>query len=249
MTAFIVIAVIVLIFAFFLNVKIRAEIKYLNGELDFKVKYLCFSIFPLKEKKSKSKNKKSKRKEQKEQSENLSDEPKHTSEKQIKEIDKSDISELDEQEAGEGEIEKQKLSEKIDKLKDIIEKVKLIWSFSKKHLRRIFKRIYLENLMIDFVIADEDAYNAAMNYGKMNAAVYNLLNAVRIMFPVSVKTVDIVCDFEKKESVYDFEVNIIVKPATVFSAGFGILFGLLKNIKKLIGKSNEQSEPEKAVSM
>ena len=249
MTAFIVIAVVVLIFAFFLNVHIRAEIKYLNGELDFKVKYLWFTIFPLKEKKEKKpklKNKKSKRKKQ---SENLSAEPEHTSEKMINEFDKSDISEPDEQEAGEGKIEKKKLSEKIDKLKDIIEKMKLIWSFSKKHLRRIFKRIYLENLMIDFVIADEDAYNAAINYGKMNAAIYNLLNAVRIMFPVSVKTVDIVCDFEKKESVYDFEVNIIVKPATVFSAGFGILFGLLKNIKKLIGKSNEQSEPEKAVSM
>lgn len=249
MTAFIVIAVIVLIFAFFLNVKIRAEIKYLGGEFDFKVKYLWFTIFPFKKRKEKKSKVKKKKSKQKNKSEAVTSELKQETEEQTEKGDENQISESGKQESTETKAEKQMLSDKIDKLKDIIEKVKLIWSFSQKHLKHIFKRIYLENLMIDFIIADEDAYAAAMNYGKVNAAVYNLLNAVRMLFPVSVKTVDIACDFEKKESVYDVELNIIIRPATVFSAAFGILFGLLKNIKKIIGKSNEQPEPEKAVSV
>ena len=249
MTAFIVIAVIVLIFAFFLNVKIRAEIKYLGGEFDFKVKYLWFTIFPFKKRKEKKSKVKKKKSKQKNKSEAVTSELKQETEEQTEKGDENQISESGKQESTETKAEKQMLSDKIDKLKDIIEKVKLIWSFSQKHLKRIFKRIYLENLMIDFLIADEDAYAAAMNYGKVNAAVYNLLNIVRMLFPVSIKTVDIACDFEKKESVYDVELNIIIRPVTVFSSAFGIIFGLLKNIKKLTGKSNEQSESEKAVSV
>ncbi|MBP1549766.1 MAG: DUF2953 domain-containing protein, partial [Oscillospiraceae bacterium] len=102
---------------------------------------------------------------------------------------------------------------------------------------------------VDFLIADEDAYKTAMNYGKINAAVYNLINFIRTFFTVTIKTVDIVCDFDSKESIYDFSTKITVKPSTILSAVFGILFGLLINIKKLIGKNKtKHASSSKAVS-
>lgn len=254
MTALIIIAAIVLILAFFLNMKIRAEIKYLGGEFDFKVKYLCFTFFPLKEKKEKKqkiKKEKSKRKRSSDDEAEAESEA-ESAEETSEQCENGKVTEQNEEQEAEPEkkkAEKKKLSEKIDKLKDIIEKVRIIWSCSKKWLKHIFKHIYFENLTVDFIIADEDAYTAAMNYGKVNAAFYNGLNVVRTLFPVSVRTVDIVCDFERKEPVYDFELKITLRPATVFSAVFGILFGLLLNLKKLIGKSNKQPENNKAVSM
>lgn len=244
MTALVIIAVIVLILAFLLNMKIRAEIKYIDGKFDFKLKYFLFTFFPLKVKKQRKENKRKRNSEGK-----LTAEP---AEEISEKCETEKAAEQNEEQAAEPinkKAENKKLSEKIDKLKDIIEKIKIIWSCSNKWLKHIFKHIYLEDLAVNFIIADEDAYTAAMNYGKVNAVFYNGLNAVRTLFPVSVRNVDILCDFDRKKPVYDFELKITLKSATAFSAVFGIIFGLLFNIKKFIGKTNKQSENNKAVSM
>ncbi len=242
MIAIIIISVIILIFAILLNIKIKAEISYLSGEFVFNVKYMCFTIFPFKEKKKKVEKKK---KSPKNKAENITDEANEDTESTSEQLPTEENDELKSKRK-----KKEPLSAKIDKLLDIIEKIKIIWKVSKKHLCNIFKRIYIEELMIDFLIADEDAYTTAMNYGKINAAVYNLINIIRTFFTVSIKTVDIICDFDAKEPTYDFSAKITVKPSTILSAVFGILFGLLINLKKLIGNNNKkQPSDAEAVSM
>lgn len=228
--------------------KIKAEISYISGNFDFKVKYLCFTIFPFKEKKVNKKKK---------NIENETTDVKETTENNLSEIDNEEtdnesghITENDKKNIKSEKKSKEPFSDKIDKLFEILEKVKIIWSVSKKYLAHIFKRIYIEELMIDFTIADEDAYKAAMNYGTINAAVFNIINFIRTFFTVTIKTVDIICNFDSKDSVYDFSAKVTVKPSTILSAAFGILFGLLINIKKLIGKNNKkQLSDKKAVSM
>lgn len=247
MTSIIIISIIVLIFAIFLSIKIKAEISFINGKFAFTVKYLCFTIFPFKEKK---KNKKEKKKVSKDVKDSSTDETSSDIENVSEMTNESEQTNIEQLQINEkNNKKKEPLSDKIDKIFDILDKVKIIWNVSKKHLRNIFKRIYIEELMIDFVIADEDAYKAAMNYGKINAGIYNLINFIRTFFTVTIKTVDIVCDFDSKESVYDFSTKITVKPSTILSAAFGILFGLLINIKKLIGKNKkEHASSKKAVS-
>ncbi len=253
MTAIIIISAIILIFAIFLNIKVKAEISYIGGEFFFKVKYLCFTIFPFKEKKEKKKKKEKKSKKAQELpqeavNDEVADEIQNDADTSNETIQTA--TEQTEQNDKKKKDKKEPLSDKIDKLCDIIEKVKIIWNVSKKHLLNIFKHIYIEELMVDLLIADEDAYKAAMNYGKINAAVYNLINFIRTFFTVTIKTVDIVCDFDSKESIYDFSTKITVKPSTILSAAFGILFGLLINIKKLIGKNkSEHASSKKAVSV
>lgn len=249
MTAIIIISAIILVFAIFLNIKIKAEISYIGGELIFKVKYLCFTIFPFKEKKDKKakKSKKASKLPQEAVNEKLADEIQNDVETSNETVQTA--TEQPEQNDKKKKNKKEPLSNKIDKLCDIIEKIKIIWNVSKKHLLNIFKHIYIEELMVDFSIADEDAYKTAINYGKINATVYNLINFIRTFFTVTIKTVDIVCDFDSNESVYDFSTKITVKPSTILSAAFGILFGLLINIKKLIGKNKtEHASSSKAVS-
>lgn len=229
--------------------KLRAEIKFYGGKLDFKVKYFWFTIFPFKEKKKKPKKESPPPKESESQSGNtevgtesyLGEEP-YTVTKAEVEAKREAVRKESEsaEEVQKSEKSKEKLSEKIDRLSDLIEKAKIIWGLSKKGLTRLFKHIYIDGIVIDFVIAEGDAYDTAMRYGTVNAVTYNVINAVRFLFPVTVKTVDIACDFDGKGSRYDGEVKVTIRPATIFSAAFSILFGLLKNYSKLVGKRNSK---------
>lgn len=227
--------------------KLRAEIKFYGGKLDFKVKYLWFTIFPFKEKKKKPKRAAPPPEEKvpKSGAENYSGEEPYTVTKAEVEAKRAakEAAEASE-ELQEPEKSKEKLSEKINKLKDLTEKAKIIWESSKKGLKRLFKHIYFDGIVIDFVIAEGDAYDTAMRYGTVNAVTYNAINAVRFLFSVTVKTVDIACDFNGERSRYDGEVKVTIRPATIFAAVFSILFGLLKNYSKLVGKKS----PEKAVT-
>lgn len=236
-----IIGIIILLIAFLLNMKLRAEIKFCGGELDFKVKYLWFTVFPLKEKKKKPVKESPRKKESGSKggaSDYSGEEPYTVTKAEVEAKKAAALEDTEaEEEAGESEKAKEKLSDKIDRLRDLIEKVKIIWGSSKKGLKRLFKHIYIDGIVIDFVIAEGDAYDTAMRYGTVNAVTYNAINAVRALFSVTVKTVDIACDFNGKRSSYDGELKVAVRPATVFSAVFSILFGLLKNYGRLTGKS------------
>ncbi len=247
MTALIVIAAVILFFALILHIKVRAEIRYIGGNLDFKVKYLFFTIYPMREKKTKkTKTQKAKKKKGKsppaeeaaadgvsddtDGGEKVSEASENTESGEKEDINKKD------------KKKKEKLSEKLDKLRDIIEKVKIIWGFSKKPLCKIFTHIYLDNLFIDFIIAGEDAHKTAVSYGTVNAAVYSAISVVRQLFPITFKTVDIVCDFDRKEPVYDCGVNVTMRPSTALSAAFAVLFGFIFNLRKIMGNKSEQTE-------
>jgi len=246
LTALIIIAAVILVFALLLHVKVRAEILYVGGKLDIKVKYLCFTSYPAKKKKrAKTKKPKPEKVKKAKKKDATPSAEEAASKGEI--ADKEGTSESGEnaeasEPGGEDKKKKEKLSEKLDKLTDIIEKVKVIWSFSKKWLKKIFTHIYLDDLFIDFIIAGEDAHKTAVAYGTVNAALYNVISTVDRLFPITVKTVDIACDFDRKEPVYDCGVKVTMRPSTALSAAFGILFGFIVNLKKIIGKKSEHTE-------
>lgn len=251
MTGWIILGAIILLIAFLLNMKLRAEIKFYGGKLDFKVKYLLFTIFPFKEKKKKPKKESPPSKEDVQQNgrEDYSGEESYTVTKAEVEAKREAARKEAEtaEDLQETEKSKEKLSEKVDRLSDLIEKAKIIWGLSKKGLTRLFKHIYIDGIVIDFVIAEGDAYDTAMRYGTVNAVTYNIINAVRFLFQVKIKSVDIACDFDGKKSRYDGELKVTIRPATIFSAAFSILFGLIKNYSKLVKPKGKQNS-KKAVT-
>ena len=248
MTGWIILAAIILLIAFLLNMKLRAEIKFYGGKLDFKVKYLWFTIFPFKEKKKKPKKESPPSKEDlpKVGTESYSGEESYTVTKEEIEAKRAAAQKTAEasEDVQETEKSKKKLSEKIDSFKELIEKANFIYIQGGTLPGQFFKHIYIDGIVIDFVIAEGDAYDTAMRYGTVNAVTYNVINAVRFLFPVTVNTVDIACDFDGKVSRYDGEVKVTVRPATIIGAAFSVIFGLLKNYSKLTGKRS----PEKAVT-
>lgn len=261
MVALIIICVLILIIAILISFSLRIEIKYLGGKLELKVKYLFIILFPLKDKlikpkKEKKLRRRKKSKLKKDESINedyFEDFTEEDSEKQIQNEDIKTNSKVEDEiennpqndEVDEETTQKEKLSDKINKILDYIEKFKIIFNFSKKGLLRTFKAVHLDNLYIDFVIADENAYDAAMNFGKISAATYNLISIIRLIFPITVKTVDVICDFDKKESTFDGAVDIKMRLSTLIRAGLSILWGLILNFKALKGDNSTADKAEK----
>ncbi len=252
MTALIVIAAVILLFALLLHIKVRAEIRFIGGKLDFKIKYLFFTVYPMKKKKRKKPKKNKPEKVKKSKKKDISPSVEETvsdaesddtgGEEKLSEASESAESTEKDVSSGEEKKQKEKLSDKLNRLGDLIEKVKVIWGFSNKWLKKIFTHIYLDDLFVDFIIAGEDAHKTAVAYGTVNAALYNVIQAVGRLFPITVKTVDIVCDFDRKEPVYDCGVKITMRPSTALSAAFGILFGFIANYKKIMGKQSGQTK-------
>lgn len=246
MTALIIITAIILVFFLLFQAKIRVELKFLGGVLDFKVKYLCFTVFPIKEKKPKRQKKKKVR----------SSKERSLSEVQLSEDAKEVVTEAEDfaekitYEAADSEFsekEKKKLSDTVNMVKVRIEQFKLLWDTVKKFFTKLFKGIKITNLMIDFVISGEDACTAAVNYGKISTAVYNGIALLKLMFRVSVKTVDIGCEFESGKSIYDCTANITLGLGTAVGLLLGALWGYLKNKSKIdeLGESLSASDSDK----
>ena len=268
MTALIIIGIIVLVFALLLHAKIRAEIKFYDNVLDFKVKYLFFTVFPFKkkEKKPAKKDKKAKKKKDTNGSagnEDTSDAEKEHNVPEYKtsengdEIIEDTSYENEDSDAGSSKKKKKdkpkkSISERLDDISGILEKVKAVWDSSKKGLKKLFLHIYFEDIVVDFTIADDDAYKTAVNYGRISAAVYNIIAVMSEIFKTKVKSADIVCDFIGTKSVYNGEVKITIRPSTIISVVFIILFGLIRNYKVLLGKKpkvKNQPDVKEAVTV
>ncbi|MCI5945670.1 MAG: hypothetical protein MRZ39_02030 [Oscillospiraceae bacterium] len=247
MTALIIIAAIVFLLFLLFKAKIRVELKYLGGVLDLKVKYLCFTIFPFKEKKPK----RERRKKTKSHSEDNGSEDKVELSSDAKEAvsEAEDFIDRTSDEAADSAVsekDKKKLSETFNMIKVRIEQFKLLWKTVKKFLTKLFKGIKITNLMIDFVVSGEDACEAAVNYGKISAAVYNGIALLKLMFRVSVKTVDIGCEFESGKSSYDCAANVTLGLGTAVGLLLGVLFGYMKNKEKIdeLGASLNSSDSD-----
>ena len=108
------------------------------------------------------------------------------------------------------------LGEKVEFLLDL-------WRAADRPLLRIFKGIRLYDLYIDFIIADEDAYKCALNYGRISSVVYPLLGWLSTLFTVRLKTVDVNAGFAVEKSRWDAAVKVSFRLGTVVIAGLWFL--------------------------
>ncbi len=76
---------------------------------------------------------------------------------------------------------------------------------------------------IDFIIANEDAFTCAMEYGSISGTIYNVLGWMGVLFNVKLKTIDIVPGFAMKESRWDAAGKLCVRPITAVIAGIQFL--------------------------
>ena len=112
--------------------------------------------------------------------------------------------------------EKAELTDKID---FILSTIDVAWS----PLKRIFKGFRFSELYIDFIIANEDAYKCAINYGRFCGIIYNGIATLSRIFTVRLKTVDVQAGFGLKKGRWDAALSLDFRAGTVVIAGFAFL--------------------------
>lgn len=240
MIALYIICGIVLLIALLLNIPVAAELSYVDKKFSIKAKYLWIILYPFKEKKKKPKKVKHKKSKAKEKSKKKQSKP-HINKKVTayeKDVDKDyekKISKEAKKNISKDQNKKRNFFDKREKLKKIKEIIKVCI----KPLKHFIKNITISDLGIDFFVADEDACNAAINYGKINAAVYNGISFLRTFCNVSVKHINISVRYNSNESVYDCSGKIKVRPQTVIFVAVGILLRIVVNNKKQKLERNE----------
>lgn len=101
-----------------------------------------------------------------------------------------------------------------------------IWKCAKHPIKRLLKGFHINSLYIDFIIANEDAYKCAVNYGRIGGLVYNLIAVLSSLFSVKFKTVDVIPDFNRKKNQWDAGCKIWFLPiiAVIMAVWFGVTF-------------------------
>lgn len=238
MTALIIIAGIILLFIIILNIPVTAHIRFYDGKPDIKVKYGFIRLYPTPPKKSDKKG---------------------STEKPLDDTDTDDRSPPVESDAPEnssdgeslsddGDIptdstatEKEKKPPLGDRINDLLDKmseaktaVQLIIELVKNPLIKFLGKIRIDGIVIDFAAANEDAYEAAMLYGRLNTAVYNCLAHIQCHAKTTVKSVTIDCLYNtpKEKSRYDGEAKIRLRPASATNLVFILLCKFLAGYKK-----------------
>lgn len=108
-------------------------------------------------------------------------------------------------------------------LGEMVELVMGIWQSAKRPLRKILKGFHFSDIYIDFVVADEDAYKCAINYGRICTVVYNGLSVMSRLFTAKLKTIDVECGFAQEKSRWDVSVKVWFIPMTAVIAGIWFL--------------------------
>lgn len=135
--------------------------------------------------------------------------------------EESDESEESKKEDSEGKIDR--FLDKIDKYEGKIEILLDMLRSADRPLIHLCKGFRFSRIYIDFMIAGEDAYKCALNYGRISGAVYNLLGWFSTICTTGFETVDIFPDFKAKESRWDISVRFSFKFITPIVAGIYFL--------------------------
>lgn len=136
---------------------------------------------------------------------------------------------------------------KIDGLKKKWEFVKPYIPHALKYTRKLLKAIRIEEIKINIDTGKEDAYESATFYGKLQAAVFNTLHLLSLIFTVDVDEVNINCLFNVKKLDAKGETTIRLRPSTVIAIAFCLLWCCAKIfIPYKLRQRRERKAAEKA---
>lgn len=257
MTAIIIILSVLMLFTLVFTFPIVVRISYIDSDFQYKITYAGIPLFPREPSKRRRKPKKAKKrlklkksrvKKAKKQENiiksDLSDKQREEKPEDKKEATKTISERKSEKAASSPKARTSEKSEsktggffeenvsKLDGLKDKLEMIFSIIRASKKGVRRVLKGIYFTDVDINFTVADEDAYECAMKYGRINAYLCTLLGLVKGYFGMRAKRISVACRYNSSDSVYDFSFKLKIRLGTAVFSILSIFINYLINNNK-----------------
>ena len=123
---------------------------------------------------------------------------------------------------------KGKKKSKLDELKAQYKKVKPYIPKGWKYFKKLLKAVRFTDTRIALDVGKEDAYEAAMLYGKVQAGLFNTIAMLAEIFTVKLKKADVNCIFDEKKFGYDVHTIIRVRPSTLIAIAFCMGVNFLK---------------------
>ncbi len=117
-------------------------------------------------------------------------------------------------------------------LTDFLPLVKIILEF----LGDFRRKLRVNVLQLNLVLAGGDPCDLAINYGKATAAMGNLWPRLEQLLVIKKRDVKIQCDFEGDKTLVTARLDLTITIARVFSVGFRYGFRALKELMKLLNK-------------
>lgn len=185
--------VLLLVLLFTRSIVVTAE--YDKEKLDIKIKYLFFTLYPQKPKPQKSPKKKKRR---------------PAEAKLTDESDDEERGDPPEEPAGEDETKKAhkgkvpKKKKKKKSMPDLGQIMDYVRSASPP-IKRLFKKIRVSDLSVNYIVATDDAAKTAIKYGTVCAALYPAIEWLATYFTVQVRRVHAEADFSKEsDDIYAY---------------------------------------------
>lgn len=164
---------------------------------------------------------------------------------EVVEKDESDKAVPDENDSADEENKPEKkkggksLTDKIDFVHDI-------WHAAGRPALKIFKGFKFSEFYVDFLIANQDAYKCALNYGRISGALYYVLGWFGVLFNMKYKTVDVNPGFDMNDSRWDVSFKLSFNIMNVVVAG---LWFLMTYIFKILIPSKRMKKKMKKAAM
>ena len=251
MTALIVIGAILLLLFVLLASSIRVDMEY-DKVFKYRVKYLLFTFIknplsPRELKKKKKKELKAKKKKEKEQNKK----GEHLMRRSDKKPQKSEASQVKTTEQAEaaGQPQKQeqgktgKNAPKKPKMKFSFDLIKRIIGRASPHIKRIFKKIRLSNVVIDIVTGGDEAAKTAISYGVHCSAVYGLVGFLDSVISFKADRISVRANFDLPENKYYAKGTLKLRLSTLLHSAIWGFFAVLSEIRKG-GVATEKAVPE-----
>lgn len=197
MTGWIIFGSIVLLILIILWQSVKVIFVYEN-ELELKVKFLFFTIYPAKPKKKKKPKKQKKQKQKKKakkttetKSSTVAAEKSDT--KPDEQVSVAPVSDNKKPDNKPKKKEKSKLNINLDMIMDFVRS-------ASPPLKRLFKKIRWYDVYVDWVVGSDDAAKTALMYGGICSVLYPFFKWLDTYFTAHIKEINIEADFSKEKS-------------------------------------------------
>ncbi len=233
MIGWIIVGSIIFLIAFLLFQSVTVTAVY-DKKPEVTVKYMFFTILkiPSPPKKKKRKKKKDKPAEKPmqaaaENTEEKTDEVEATAEKK-----ENSSTEAEEKKAPEKE-KPQKKKKSGFKLSDIdLEMIKDYVESASPPIKRLFKKIRVRDIYIDYVVGSDDAAKTAIKYGSICAVIYSTIKWLTAYFNVKAKEVNVEADFKaEKDDIFAYG-KVKLRVSTAVGCALWLAVRVLKTYMK-----------------
>lgn len=243
----IIFADIVLITILILALSVTAVIK-VTDTVEIKIKYAGITLFSIgntEEEENKDKDKKKKKKKKKKEKKKK-DKKKKEDKKALKKADENKPAEKIPDKKEDEKPEEEKV--KNPKVKIDFELIKMLLESASKPVKRLINHIRLTIYKAEIIVAGDDAAEVALNYGKMNVAVYNLLAFLDRFIRLKADNVKIGVDFISGTPSYDIYCKVKMRLSTALGCAFWLVGRIAVRYIKLMKAGQETPSAGKEIN-